>query len=210
MVGEAISRRSFLALSLAAALGCAMPAPLDKKYDAALELFKQGDYQGARGLLNEIIDVDRTHAGAYSNRGLCHLALGDLARAVQDFSRAVTIKPDFPAPYVYRGRINRHIGATYRHAGMEEARARECLESAHKDFEVATSLDENNPDAYAGLGFAYLALGNEQKAFYAFERVVELIKEGRPVQRHPRLLPIPERAVRQEYERLKPKYRRDM
>jgi tetratricopeptide (TPR) repeat protein/tRNA A-37 threonylcarbamoyl transferase component Bud32 len=91
----------------------------------AASLIQQRDFVVARAEVERALNADHDLPHAYFLRGQIHLkdrARQQLSRAVDDLSRAITLKPDFADAYYYRG-IARHDQGRYEDALRDLDRA---------------------------------------------------------------------------------------
>lgn len=98
-------------------------------------------------------------------RGLCRASLGDYAAAIDDYSRAIEIKPS-AATYTQRGWLYALRGNPL--FGLQ-------------DFDKALALEPQSADAHCGRGLTLAYLGRHSEATAAAERSLEL---GEPGFRH--------------------------
>ncbi len=89
-----------------------------------------------------------TTTDIYRGRGHVRMKLGDFAGAVDDYTRALVIKPDWD--------IRAHRGWAYFFADAPGL--------ALSDFAEAVRLNPNNLDAYVGRGLSRVALGKTEDA----------------------------------------------
>ena len=54
--------------------------------------------------------MDPSHYKAYKNRGKAYVQLGDLDSALEDFNKAIEIRPDYDQPYYDRALVYRELG----------------------------------------------------------------------------------------------------
>jgi tetratricopeptide (TPR) repeat protein len=84
----------------------------------------------------------------YRGRGLAHAELGQYPAAIEDFTKALELRPS-SAVQAYRGWTHLVVDAP---------------KLALRDFELAVHLDPKNSDAFCGRGFARAVLGRHQEA----------------------------------------------
>lgn len=96
--------------------------------------------------------------------GVASVQKGDLDRAIQDFTRAIELKPDFVGAYTRRG-------VAYRKKGD--------LDHAIQDFTAAIRLKPDLPEAHTLRGYAYTEKGDLDRAIRDFTRAIAL-KPGIP------------------------------
>ncbi|MDQ2696733.1 MAG: tetratricopeptide repeat protein, partial [Pseudomonadota bacterium] len=106
---------------------------------------------------NTAINLDRSHAKAFNNRGLAYLKLGYLDRAIEDFSEALRLDPRLPEALLNRG-------VAYNAQGE--------FAPALKDFEHADLLSDAQPDLWLGWGNALLGVGDYPQAIARLSQAV--------------------------------------
>jgi tetratricopeptide (TPR) repeat protein len=133
-------------------------------YDAyamrASVYYDLGEYEKALEDFDAAIEIDPENSWAYNGRGEALDELGRYEEAIGEFNHALEIDSSNAEAYVGRG------WAYY---------AQENYVQAVADFSAA--LQPDNPqlmDAYAGLGYAYEALGMSTDALRAFRNYQEL------------------------------------
>jgi len=134
----------------------------------------------------------------FINRGLRQYQSGDLAAAVEDFTRAIEIDPTNARAYYYRGlafedledpysAVEGYTKAIEINPGYAEAyNNRGCLmvkegnyEEAIKDFTSAIKIKPDYATAYFNRGNAWIGLGEYSNALKDFKKAVELDPEKR-------------------------------
>jgi protein O-mannosyl-transferase len=86
------------------------------------------------------------------NRALDYIGLGYYDNAIDDFTSAIKIKPDFVKAYFERGLIYYELG-TWKHIYKEGSIAR-FYRKAINDFTSVIEIEPNNSDAYFERGCA--------------------------------------------------------
>ncbi|MBI5810376.1 MAG: tetratricopeptide repeat protein [Deltaproteobacteria bacterium] len=101
---------------------------------------------------------------AYNSRAFAHAEAGDYAKAVEDYTTAIGIAPDYIKAYNNRGVAYEKLG--------DYAKAAE-------DFNTAIARDPKNPTAYNNLGRLYSLTGEYDKALFYLKKAEGLgIKGG--------------------------------
>src|SRR5690606_40141835 len=83
----------------------------------ARERFALQDYYGAIHLLDEVVAAGRDFADVHRLLGLCWSLLGQEARALEAFDRALALNPRYLEAHVHRGLVLNALGR------VEEGRA---------------------------------------------------------------------------------------
>ena len=79
--------------------------------EEALALARDGQLREAVGGFTRALEAWRPEDGSelrcacLQNRGICHQQLDQLSDALEDFTQAVAVEPENPAPYVNRGGV---------------------------------------------------------------------------------------------------------
>ncbi len=103
----------------------------------------------------------QTPERAYNNMGIEYEKLGRLEEAKNAYLRAISLSPQFPAPYYNLGRLYSRQGR---------------LDRAVEYLEKAVSLNPGFVSAYYQLGEVYLERKEYDKALESFKKVVKLSK----------------------------------
>lgn len=119
-----------------------------------------GAYAGAVEHFNAAINIVPDYGNAYYNRGTAYIQLRQYQKAIDDFTRAIDLKP-YDAVYAYDNR-----GAVYYSLG----RFREAI----ADYSEAIRLKEDDAEAYYNRGLAYLQLGENAPGCFDAQKACEL------------------------------------
>ncbi|MDB9446377.1 tetratricopeptide repeat protein [Anabaena sp. CS-542/02] len=154
---------------------------------------------GLRGYLESLTvsPVDETvqNAQFYFNRGFDRSDLGDKQGAIDDYTQAIHIDPNFALAYFNRG-VDRsnlgdkqgaiddytqaiHIDPNYANAYNNRGNARSNLgdkQGAIDDYTQAIQIDPNYANAYFNRGLARSKLGDNQGAIDDFETAANIYK----------------------------------
>lgn len=88
-------------------------------------------------------------ADTYYQRGLAHAKKGEIELAIEDYTHAIALNPEFAEAYYQRG-------LAYAKKGE--------LDKAITDYTKAIALKPDYADAYYNRGGAFLRLGEQEKA----------------------------------------------
>ena len=110
--------------------------------------------------------LDPFHGGAYNNRGLIQVRIGDYLRAVADFSKAIEVRTGFACSYDHRGLVYEKLGDSAR---------------AIADYTAALAIAPHNADALYHRGSAYAATGESEKAVADFQLLVQVNDARHPL-----------------------------
>jgi serine/threonine protein kinase/tetratricopeptide (TPR) repeat protein len=121
-------------------------------------LFHLGRFEEVIETFNRYLKSSAPLESVYRGRGLARSELGQFPGAIDDFTKALELKPT-SAVQAYRGWMHVIVGAT---------------QLAERDFELAIELDPTNSDAFNGRGFVRAIQKDFPGAMSDAERSVEL------------------------------------
>ena len=107
---------------------------------------------------NKLTDTDNLFS-KYSRRGSQRLFARKYDEAIEEYSRAIELKPDYAPIYSIRGYAYRIKGD---------------FEDAIKDYNKLIELKPDNADAYCDRGIAYSKKGKFARAIQDFNKAIEL------------------------------------
>lgn len=110
----------------------------------------RGKFIEAIGLYNRALAI-RATSTVYNNRGMSYYGIGDFAQAMQDFTSAIAINPDYAEPYNNRGVVYSRLGLHVQ---------------ALEDYTRAVRIKVD-------FTYAYNNIGNTLKVFGQFDRAIE-------------------------------------
>ncbi len=99
---------------------------------------------------------------AYAGRGTILQRRGDFKRAIEDFDKAIEIRPEYAEAYAGRGAALYNLGD---------------FERAIEDFDKAIELRPSNAETYANRGAALQKQGDFKEAIADFDKAIELRPE---------------------------------
>ncbi len=136
------------------------------------------------------------NAAAYYNRGVANCKLGEYARAIPYFDRAIEINPEYADAYKDRGaaygKLRNYnqaisdfdssvkINPAYAIAYYDRGVVYDILgnnSQAISDFDRAIEINPEYSDAYYNRGFAHDRLGEHTQAISDFDRAIEINPE---------------------------------
>jgi tetratricopeptide (TPR) repeat protein len=122
--------------------------------------YAKKDYDRALADYSEVIKIDPRNAAAYEQRGNTYLAKADFDSALADFTKAIAIDPKNGA--AYNGRCWTRVAAN------------RDLSLALKDCDAALRIRPNAAEVFDSRGFAYLRLGEFDKATADFDAALKI------------------------------------
>jgi tetratricopeptide (TPR) repeat protein len=125
----------------------------------AINKVKQGNYQGALGDFNWLLQVDPQNAKALCYRGVVRCKLGNHQGAIQDLAQAMQLNPEDAQVRNHRGLVRIQLG-DYR--------------GAIDDFSQLLQSQPNNLEAYINRGHAYRKLSDYRQAIEDYSRALSL------------------------------------
>ena len=96
---------------------------------------------------------------AYYNRGTIYHATGQSKKAIEDFDKAISLRPSYHEAYYNRGTAFAMTGQ---------------FNKAIQDFNKAISLNPSYPQAYYNRGLAFYNIGESKKAIEDFDKAISL------------------------------------
>ncbi len=121
--------------------------------------YLSGDYSRALDCYNRSIDINRTSADAYDNRGLTYYHLNRTSEAIADFTRAIELNNSFAYAYNNRGLARQAAGSS---------------EAALADYTRALSINPKFVVALNNRANTYAALGQSQNALNDLQAALNL------------------------------------
>ena len=73
----------------------------DALFEEAVYKMKRGSYEEAIGLFDQCLEAEEPSEGAYYNRGLCYMTMGDNESAIKDFAESVEKEESFAKEALY-------------------------------------------------------------------------------------------------------------
>jgi serine/threonine protein kinase/Flp pilus assembly protein TadD len=124
----------------------------------AEKLMKQGDYARAAIYFTQAIAA-KPDFRTYFERATAYRQLGQMEKAISDYSQAISLKQDSPVAYHDRALCEMRLGLEQR---------------AADDYDQALKIDPARPRSWNGRGVIYLKRGGYKKAKDYFTKAIEL------------------------------------
>lgn len=121
--------------------------------------YHSGDFDRARELFEQAVELDQNFAEAFNNLGLCLTELGEHDEATVAFEAAIELNPD--------------LGASYNNLGYV-LYLQENFEAAIEMYKEAIGRQHDTSAAYTNLGNAYQKLEHTEKAVDAWRQALEV------------------------------------
>ncbi|MFZ9270878.1 MAG: tetratricopeptide repeat protein [Prochlorococcaceae cyanobacterium] len=141
---------------------------LPKLFDQALSLSRQGEFEAALPLWNQVLELAPGDAAAWSNRGNVQLALGDPEAAIADQTRAMELDSVSADPHLNRGTAEEAL-ARWDAAAADYRWILEHVPAATAHARGKTLVDEPRASALYNLGNVQGSLGDWPAARASFE-----------------------------------------
>jgi tetratricopeptide (TPR) repeat protein len=166
-------------------------------YKAAVEAIGNNDVAGAARYFKRVVDAKDAPAAVlaqswFSLGAIAH-SKGDFKDALDDYSRAIEINPNFAVAYGNRGNANFYLGnkdaaladfntqiklaptAYQAYASRGYFYLTEgAFDKALDDFSRSLAINSNSAEVYCNRGIAYFSLGDTEKALADFDRAIAL------------------------------------
>jgi len=130
----------------------------EKRYNAGVNLSRQGRWEAAIAEYDEAIRLDTQVATTFFNRGSAHDVLSQWESAIQDYDRAIELNPTYLEAYGNQGYVYLNRGEYQR---------------AVQNIGESIRLDPPNAANYVNRAIAYTYLGNDIEAQEDVDRAVE-------------------------------------
>lgn len=167
-------------------------------------LYQQGNYWESIKAYDELLNIEREYAHAYFRKGLSFKALDNQDAALSCFLECQKYNPNHRYVNNELMKIYKARYRTYHHQddyikSLEHAKEQVRispdksyyvidlgiihldgynLNEAIKVFEEATAIDETNGYPYNNIGFAYIIMGEFEKAIEYYDKAIELIGDS--------------------------------
>lgn len=119
-------------------------------------LYEMGDTKSCIAEVDRYLTIYPEYGLGYHQRGWYKSLSGDDEGAIEDMTMCITLEPDHAYSYLVRG-----------DAYMRQGKA----DLAKSDYEKVIEL-ENSPEKYECIHYAYLALGEKEKAIAAIDTII--------------------------------------
>ena len=127
-------------------------------FDEGLERLAKTQYHEAIAAFSKAIDSGFRRADGFNNRGVCRFYIGDLDRAIEDYTAAVGLNPNFGDAFKNRG------GAWF---------YKKFYARAIADYTRSLDVNPQDPDTLYHRGVARFFLGEYRQALEDYTRAVE-------------------------------------
>lgn len=153
--------------------------------------------QSCSNVISDTTQIPEIRAEAYLNRGIAQEDLDNLSDAIEDYTQAIKLNPEYRALYHYRGlaydrdgksnlaiadfseaiRLDPTDTEALLYRGLAYA-AQGAHDKALADYNTALEHDPENEDALSARGETYEARGERELAIADFRRALELDRDN--------------------------------
>jgi tetratricopeptide (TPR) repeat protein len=116
-----------------------------------------GDFKNAVADADSAVAMFPDYFESYSQRAIVYKESKDYFRAIEDYTRALDLRPDLPG-------LHYDLGQTFRRVNLKQ--------QAIEEYKKAIALDSLMIRAYNNLGITYAEVGESQSAVDCFEKVI--------------------------------------
>jgi len=127
--------------------------------NSVIELYNNGQIQEALDSVETLIKDYPNEALLYNISGVCNKSIGQFDQAINEFKKALTIKPDY-------SEVNYNLGLTFQELCQLNA-AIEC-------YEKATTLKPDYAEAHNNLGVILKELGQVDASVESYEKALAI------------------------------------
>ena len=127
-------------------------------YNKGVRQAKKGNYEKAKKFFTIAIE-EYPFSKAYYNRALAKSCLQEYASAIEDYTKAIELKPGFAMAYNNRGADKNEL---------------KDYNGALNDYTKAIELDPSYEMAYYNRGIVYINLSQYEKAIADFSKALKL------------------------------------
>ncbi|MDI6768774.1 MAG: tetratricopeptide repeat protein [Anaerolineales bacterium] len=169
------------------------PVTSSDAYKAAIRYFKQGEYQNAINLFQQVLVIEPNAVDAYYYIGESYRFMGNDAQALAAYKEAVKLNPGFAPGYLGQAlaveainpeadisayldkaiQLDAQFTAAYLARGARRIRLGDPI-AALADLETAKSLSPDSPLVYLYLAQAQMGLGRYAEALASAKKANEL------------------------------------
>jgi tetratricopeptide (TPR) repeat protein/S1-C subfamily serine protease len=161
------------------------PESAHKYYNRrGVKLYKLEDYEGALRDINKPIELTPDNALYYSNRGDAYFQIGEKQKGIDDYDKAISLDPESAHKYYNLRGVNLYNLEDY--------------EGVLRDYNKAIELTPDNAFYYVTRGYAYLKIGNNQKAREDFNKAANLYQKQGNTKKYQRAMEQLEKIQEQE------------
>jgi len=134
-------------------------SPYKKKIDQALELFSSDKFQQTLDYIDELPKEFDDQALLFNIRGACYAGMGLLDIAVQNYTKAISIKPSYSKAHYNLGSALQELGK---------------LNDSVKSFKNSIALEHHNAEAHHNLAIVLRELNHLKEAEDSCIKAIEL------------------------------------
>ncbi|MBF0193293.1 MAG: tetratricopeptide repeat protein [Magnetococcales bacterium] len=135
---------------------------IDDAHKLAMDHFKAKNYTEADKICTAIIQSFPNHIGAINLLGIIAVTLNYNELAIEQFQKAISIKPDDPNTFNFLGNAQQRQG---------------LFDEAIKSYQQALSIEPEFVEAHLNLGNILVSLNKNNKAIESYQKIL-IIKPG--------------------------------
>ena len=165
--GNFTAQQKIHALELSELLRQTHPEDIMSEIFYASMLYENEEYVKARPIFLDILKEQASNYSVWEQLLFCDLNLQDFAALANDSENAIDYFPNYPLPYLFAGLANSQL--------KDYVKAQAYLESGIQFVVNNNTLLEQ---FHSTLGDTYHAMGDQHKAFDAYEKVLKINPEN--------------------------------
>lgn len=135
----------------------------------ALCCWRLNEHSGIIKNCNQAIGLNEKYALAFNLRGIAHIESDDFKKGIDDFTTAITLKPDFYKAYFNRGLVYKKMGDN----GASDKDFRKVIEILSSYIR----LNEDDEEAHSILADSYSNTNQENEAKLFYSKANQIFKQ---------------------------------
>ena len=166
----------------------------NQKVEEGWNLWEKKDFNGAKNLFDEAVQLNPDNTQAYLGRGTSYASLKQNERAIQEFDKAIQLNPNYAMAYNNRGsayidlkqydkaiqdlnnaiQINPKFTEAYLNRGTIYSEVLKQYDMAIQDYNKAIELNPNSDLAYSFRAWNYYCLKNYSQAIEDVTKAIQI------------------------------------
>ena len=127
------------------------------------------DYDGTISDAENVLAVNEKNYTAHYYKGKANLELGNIQTAIEDFTKAIELRPRYADPYFSRGTA--YLMQAF---DKDESHKHQSLTSALENYDAFIDLNKTSPAAYFDRGEVKMELHDYKGAIADFSKAISL------------------------------------